>query len=391
MADFSTTTSQGWGSRLKNSIGGIIFGLILVGGAFIALWLNEGRSVHRYQDLKDGKGKVVSIGSEKIDAANEGKLVHFSGATSAGNTPGDATFGVTSEGALKLRREVEMYQWKESTSSSTRKKTGGGTETTKTYSYDKVWSGDLIRSGSFQQAGHDNPTEMPFPSTTETGSPITVGAFTLSDSLVNRLDDFVPLPLASLDGLAEAATANAKLHQSGLYFGEDPAAPTIGDTRVTFSTVQPGDVSIVSQQNGQTLIPYQAKHNTVELLQSGIHAAEAMFAKAETDNKVLTWILRLVGFLAMGFGFILLSRPITVVADVLPFVGNIVGAGLGFIMFLLAGVLSFITIAIAWIAYRPVIGISLLVVAGFLAFLIIKKTRAASPQVAATDGPPPLV
>jgi len=368
----------------------MVFGLILVGGAFVALWFNEGRSVRRYQDLSDGKGKVIAVSSEKIDAGNNGKLVHFSGRTSAGSTPTDTTFGVRAEGALKLRREVEMYQWKESTSSSTRNKTGGGTETTKTYSYDKVWSAELIRSDTFQQSGHDNPAKMTFDSTTQAGSPITVGAFTLPDSLVGRLNDFVPLPLTSLEGLAEAITADAKLHESGLYLGADPAAPAIGDTRVSFSTVQPGDVSIVSQQSGQTLTAYQSKHNTVELLQTGIHAAEAMFAKAEADNKALTWVLRLVGFVAMGFGFILLTRPITVIADVLPFVGNIVGAGIGFIMFLLAGVLSFITIAIAWIAYRPVVGIGLLVVAGFLAFLIIKKTRAASPQVAAADGPPPL-
>lgn len=110
MANFSTTTSQGWGSRLKNAFGGMIFGLILVAGAFIALWFNEGRSVRRYQDLNDGKGKVIAISSEKIDTANEAKLVHFSGRAIAGSTPNDSTFGVTSEGALKLRRTVEMYQ-----------------------------------------------------------------------------------------------------------------------------------------------------------------------------------------------------------------------------------------------------------------------------------------
>src|SRR5690606_35823557 len=140
--------SLGWGSRIKNSFGGIIFGLILVAGAFIALWMNEGRSVHRYQDLNDGKGKVDSISSEKIDVVNNGKLVHFSGRASAGSTPRDTTFGVTFTGALKLRRAVEMYQWKESTSSSTRRKAGGGSETTKTSSYKKAWSANLIRSDS---------------------------------------------------------------------------------------------------------------------------------------------------------------------------------------------------------------------------------------------------
>ena len=44
----------------------------------------------------------------------------------------------------------------------------------------------------------------------------------------------------------------------------------------------------------------------------------------------------MVGFLLMGFGFSLILRPISVVLDVLPFLGNIAGAGLG----LVAGIIS---------------------------------------------------
>ena len=39
------------------------------------------------------------------------------------------------------------------------------------------------------------------------------------------------------------------------------------------------------------------------------------------------------------------------------------GAGIGFFAFVLAAVLSFVTIAIAWIFVRPLLGITLLVLA----------------------------
>jgi hypothetical protein len=72
-------------------------------------------------------------------------------------------------------------------------------------------------------------------------------------------------------------------------------------------------------------------------------------------------------------------RPLSVVADVLPFVGNIVSAGAGFIAFLSAGALSSVTIAVAWIAYRPLLGIGILVVAGGLAYgaktLLARRNR----------------
>ena len=42
-----SVTSQGWGERLKNSLAGIVIGLILGVVAFPVLFLNEGRAVKR--------------------------------------------------------------------------------------------------------------------------------------------------------------------------------------------------------------------------------------------------------------------------------------------------------------------------------------------------------
>ena len=74
----------------------------------------------------------------------------------------------------------------------------------------------------------------------------------------------------------------------------------------------------------------------------------------------------------MALGIYLIFRPIEVFADVVPCVGSIIGCGIVFMSVLLAGILSTITISIAWLAAQPKIGgvvlACLLVVIGSCAF-----------------------
>ena len=111
---------------------------------------------------------------------------------------------------------------------------------------------------------------------------------------------------------------------------------------------------------------------------------EAMYNMAHSDNKFWTWIFRGVGFFVMFLGLSLFFKPLSVLADVVPFIGSLVGAGVGIICFLLALVLSSLTIAIAWVVVRPLVGIPLLIVAGVATFFIGKKMKAAK---AATPTP----
>lgn len=100
---------------------------------------------------------------------------------------------------------------------------------------------------------------------------------------------------------------------------------------------------------------------------------------------MLTWILRLVGFVMMVIGLMLIANLFSVLASIVPFFGDIVGAGTGILAFLIALPLTLVTIALAWLAYRPLIGIPLLLAAvGSIVFGIMKliksrkKTRASA-------------
>lgn len=390
MSEFTTVTRRGWGSRSKNSLGGALFGFVLLAVGTVLLFWNEGRAVKRYKDLNEGAGIVVSIDSGTIDPAMEGNLVHATGEAVTPAPLTDSQFGIT-EKAIKLIREVEMYQWKENVTTETSTKTGGTEETRKTYSYSRAWSGGLIDSSRFQvQSDHSNPPEMKYKAASFLADGVTLGAFKLPEFLVQKIGGATRLPIESLESVPAPLKGAAMLHNQGFYFGSDPLNPQIGDLRVSFSIIRPGPVSVVAQQANDSFVPYRAKTGgTVSLLERGILPAEEMFAKAHERNKILTWAIRVGGFVLLGIAFSMVLGPLSVFASVLPFLGRIVETGTTIIAFLLAGILWTIVVAFAWIFYRPLLGIALLVVTVGLIVLIVRRLRA-SKSSGAVSSPPPL-
>lgn len=332
---------------------------------------------------------MVSVSADRIDPGNEGRLVHLTGKATTSDTLADPTFGVEVN-AIHLERTVEMYQWRERSESTTEKKVGGGTETTTTYSYEKAWSDRRIDSSGFKVPdGHQNPGSFPYEARSVSASNVTLGAFELSPSLVDRISDWRPLPVPSRDDLPGDVRWQAKLHDDGLYLGRDPARPEIGDLEVGFRIVPPMTVSVVAQQIGGSFSPYRTSNGgTVELLHHGAASAEAMFQAAETGNRILTWLLRFLGFVLVLIGINLTLRPLSVMADVLPPVGNLVERGTGIVALMMAATIAIGTIAVAWIFYRPLLGLSLLVLMALFVVWIVRRSRGGKRASAAVSPPP---
>lgn len=374
---FTETETTGWFSRIGNSIKGILGGIVLIVIAFPVLFFNEGRAVKTSKDLNQGAKECVIANSESVDAANDGKLVHLSGMATANGALADDQFAVKAE-ALILKRNVEMYQWKENTETQTKKKLGGSEEKTTTYTYEKIWQSGRIDSGKFKKpSGHENPSSS-LSAQSWTASPITLGAFTLSSGLASQIDNFSALTLQKPE-TETAPIDGRKVHfSSGRYYlGDNPASPAIGDVKVSYQTAMPTQVSVIAQQTAKSFSAFTGGSGTaINMLQVGNHSAETMFASAHATNKMFTWILRVVGFVVMFFGFSLVFKPLSVVADVLPIAGTIVGVGTGIVAFLLAAPLSLVTISVAWIFYRPLVGVPLLLVACVGIFFLIKKVSA---------------
>ena len=146
-----------------------MLGLLLSIAAFPTLFLNEGRAVKTARALKEGAASVVAVDANRIASENEGKFIHVSGQANTNETLVDDQFGVTVN-AIRLARNVEMYQWKQSKEEVTRRRDDGESTTEIEYSYEKTWSSDHFDSNSFDDAvNHANPTVIPFASTTRHG------------------------------------------------------------------------------------------------------------------------------------------------------------------------------------------------------------------------------
>lgn len=383
-------------TRLGNSIGGILVGVLLVIAAFPLLWINEGRAVKTAAALGEITGKHISISSDKVDPANNGKLVYLQGNATTDEVLSDGLFGVSTRD-LELQRNVEMFQWVETSQSKTEEKVGGTKETVTTYTYNKQWSGHSVDSSSFKQSGgHQNPA-MQYQSESYKANTVTVGAFKLNSDLKEDLGPQRAFPLSQshLEALPDGLRGRAQLSGQGFYIGEDPAVAQIGDYRITYSVV-PDDslVSILAVQQSDTFAPYIAKSGrSLQFLKPGSVSAEAIVEQSKSQNVMLTWLLRLAGVVVMWIGFCMIAAPIKTLASVIPALGGLVGAAFGTVFFVLSLALSFLVIAIAWLFYRPILASILIAVAVALIFLGIKffgkkSSEVEAPAVASPPPPP---
>ncbi|WP_182867924.1 TMEM43 family protein [Stieleria mannarensis] len=153
-------------------------------------------------------------------------------------------------------------------------------------------------------------------------------------------------------------------------------SPQIGDVRVWFTATPVQTVSLLSQQTGDSFQPFQTHYGTtINVLKVGIHSAAEMIAQEEAANRMLTWFLRVAGTGMMFFGLMLVLRPLVVLADVLPIAGSLVGFGTAIVAGLLTIAGAMTVIGIAWVFYRPLLGITLLVIAGAAIFIIFRRGR----------------
>ena len=386
---FKEVTTRSWGSRIAGSFVGVLVGILLFIAAFPLIIWNEGRSVQRIKTLGEGRGAVVSVASDGVDATHEGALVHITGLATTDDVLKDPVFGIEAN-ALKLSRVVEMYQWKESSQSKTTQNLGGSETTETTYTYQKVWSSTPINSSGFKQAGsHQNPA-MPYDGEAYTAQNIALGSFTLGDAFVSQVSGWQPLPVTeqNLDVAEPEVYSNFQV-VNGMFYRGNVSNPQVGALRISFQSVAPQTVSAVGLQQGAVLETYKAKNGTINLLQMGTVPAADMFAAAESENTIVTWIIRFAGFAMMWIGLSLVLGPISVLGSIIPFLGNLLGAGTGFVSFVLAVVLTFVTAAIAWIAFRPVIGFALLAIAAFFLFGGVKWLRSRAAAAAPAPGASP--
>ncbi|CAJ1958188.1 unnamed protein product [Cylindrotheca closterium] len=366
-------THQSYGNRVSAACGAIIFCPVFVYlGSWLLIW-NEGFSIKQHRALTEGSKLVVDVTNvDVINPSLDHLPIHFTGLATTDSSPlVDPLFGVSpsSEGALKLQRHVEMYQWTESSHSETIKNPDGSTDTVTTYTYSTEWEDQVISSDSFEtSSGHENPSGMRFDSATFTADTIHVGAYPLTQEVLSQMDWFQPISreyLTTDEIPNQELQSETILHHNYFYYCySSPRWPHVGDTRVSFSQVPSQVISVVAQQSNGVPTSYRASNgNSFLLVEQGETNTEVMFEHAHRAVSLQTWLLRLLGFVIIWIGFKSLLEPLAVSTSFIPCVGYLTERVTNSVSFLLGFCVSILIIAVAWLAYRPVLSASLILLA----------------------------
>ena len=218
----------------------------------------------------------------------------------------------------------------------------------------------------------------------------------IPDSIRALLPDSVKAALDSLQAVNDSINkqmANAEnkkdlnfIHQAGnvLYFGRVPGSPEVGDVRVTFEKVVPAKVTVMAVVDGDTFKPFKAKNGKrFQTLVMGQKSGDEIIDAEKEANNMILWFLRILGVVMVIGGLKGIFGFIETILKVVPFIAGIFGWGVGLVCTVLGIVWSLIMIAIAWLFYRPLLGISLLVLAGFLIWVFAFKGKDKLKELAA--------
>ena len=382
MADtYEQVTTESWGSRLRGSGRTVCFGAVFVMASIAVLIYNESNLVAERKALEESESLVQEVPSiATVDTSMENDLIHASGLATTTDTVQDNVFGISLTNTLKLKRSVEMYQWFRTTHVEKTKKTGGSVETKTTYTYSKKWVHYLVSSEQYK-IGYENPTSMPFEYMVDVANPITFGGFTLPSKVLDKIQTYAALstPL-SLDTVPEATKSfsNVSFYENkGFYAGSGSAVnPMVGDVRVAFQQIPAQNISIVARQTGTSLDEYTTSNDReILLVKTGTYTAEAMFDGAHSSLTTMAWIIRFAASIVMWVALELMAEPLVVFADVLPILGNCV-QGLAYIVSgLVAFCISLITIALAWLFFRPIFSLALFGTAAIIGVAISMLRR----------------
>lgn len=391
---YQETVTTGYGTRVKQSFKSIATGFTLFLGATAMLWWNEGNSVKTADMLEEAQWVCVEMGNpNKKDASLEGQLVCATAMTATTDLLTDKDFGF-SVNAISTKRKVEYYQWHETKTEETKEKSDGSEKKIITYDYRKDWSPSPIGSSNFKQHyDHVNVVLAEFDDDEQWAEHVSFGAYNLNNSLIHSINTYEPLRpdlsddvLRVLDKTIQASYERhytkkedlnsndynfVHVNDNQLYLGLDPNAYKVGDVRIKFEKVAPAhEVTVVAVVDGVGFKPFKAKNGyTLEKLVMGRKTMDQFFEDEQETNTFNTWAYRVLGIVMVIGALKLIFGFVVTLTRIVPFLSTIVGWGVGVICTVLGVVWSLLVIAVAWLFYRPIVGIALLAIAGILVWI----------------------
>ncbi|MCP4427999.1 MAG: hypothetical protein GY803_26230 [Chloroflexi bacterium] len=320
-------------SKRMNPFARMLLGVLVMLGAFVLLWTNEGRV-----NLADVAKKSEQTSAESVNPALEGEFVGVTGRLETAVPVNDDLYLRPAE-FVQLNRWVEMYAWVEDEETD---------EGNTNYTYEMMWTNDPRSAEEFYYPeGRSNPL-MPVYDATFTAEAATIG-----DYQINPLQMTLPKP--------ETLPLSAQNVQEGPYrIGEEYIFegkgtldnPKLGDVRASFTGVPSGiAVTAFGKQTGIEITAYVHREKT-ELYRALAGNRDQAILKLNTEYKNLLWGFRVMGFMMTWAGLGLLASPLTSLLRFVPVLGNLGRKAIGAVTFVLALLLAGLTSAVSALAHN---------------------------------------
>ena len=215
--------------------------LLVVIAIVAVVWWS--RSPHRPAPVSTAHAPAVTtpgtVAADRVDPANEGRLVTVNGMLHADKPVRDAQLGVSAD-ALVLLRSVMMRQWQEKCVAAK-------------CDYTLVWAMQPIDSRRFKTvAGHQNPLRLPFSTARFPADDVRLGAFKIDAALAARATRPIAYPVGSAQ-LPPNLAATFRENAGVLYTGADPEHAAAGDLRVSYRIIPSGMARVTGMQSGDRL------------------------------------------------------------------------------------------------------------------------------------------
>ena len=392
-----------------------IVGIIIFCASFPLLWYNEKRGVRMAKMINEGLKECIEVNDYKCIKETEGCLVCVHGEIFNEEIIIDEVLGVRLVKGIKMHRKVEIFQLCEE------KHNDDEHSYQKTWVNDIVDSSYFTLDT--HRGKNERKTNKFVSNKTFYPNDLRVGEYGINNELKEMMKCEERLSLDNnqenlkFDEIKNRLNKTVQLNGELLYISKhEMSKPRIGDLRISYDFLpSPRFFTIVARQKGNMLEPYYGKNvdgpkasvemddkpkpseqydmnsNLIEkpsekpkedekkkgitktirdfmddsikinwLFEDRIPLDVCFSTKLKEEGKI-TWLLRLIGFLMMTFGVYFFFAPLLALVNWIPILGTLISF-LFFIFSLSIGIsLSLITISIAWLFYRPIVGVFMII------------------------------
>ncbi|MEM7134141.1 MAG: TMEM43 family protein [Chloroflexota bacterium] len=323
---------------------GLFFGGILLVGALISLWINEGRT-----NMAKVAEASIRVAIEEIQTIENGSFIALQGRLEGVEPIGDAPL-LKPGPYIEIQRDVEVYAWEEKSSSS-------DNSDNPSYIYEAEWTDEQEDSSKFNDPlGHENPPLAYLEKTIRTPRG-RIGSIRVETAELSQLP-LSPLPLTQTLLRADDVdlALKRKIEGNYLFIGSGSLnEPEIGDVRITYQVFESDQrVTLFGQLMDETIVPYIDRDDN-RLYRAFVSGRDEAIQQMGQEYQFLLWGIRFGGLVMNWIGLMVLVAPLTSLLGRIPGLGRLGNRVIGLVALVFAFLWTTIVILVSIVAHNPIL------------------------------------